>query len=601
MTERDEQGEDAAAQEGWQARGSWPPPPADGYPAGSGYETAAGATGDAGGAGYGPGGTDPAFPAVDAGAQDSPPAGGGYGEPGPGSYGQPAGGYPGGWGSGPGGWGPPPGAWGSGPGAWGSGSGSWGSGGGWGSASGSGWGSGSGGWGPGGPGWATVPPPPPSPSGRRRRHRITAAVSAVIVLAAAALGVGIGHAVWHSVRIQNAASNGGTSSPTVPGGNGGFGGIFGNRSPFGSENPFGSGGTGGAGSSGSGTTNGSGSPSDVGAIAAKVSPALVDINVTFSYQQAAGAGTGIVMTSSGEVLTNNHVINGATKISVTDIGNHQTYSASVVGYDSTNDVAVLQLKTSSGKDPSGLAAAHFDTTPVSVGEGVVAIGNAGGRGGTPTSSGGSVTAVNQSITASDQLDGTSEHLSGLIQVNADIQSGDSGGSLVNVSGAVIGMDTAASTSFQFSQSGGQGYAIPIGQALSIAKQIEAGKGSSAVHIGQTAFLGVLISPSSSQGLGSSGEGGEGGSFGGSGTFGGNGSSIAGADVSGVVTGAPAQKAGLGAGDVITSFGAQTVSSSADLTKLMVPYHPGDKVSIGWVDSSGQSHTATVTLASGPPA
>jgi len=125
---------------------------------------------------------------------------------------------------------------------------------------------------------------------------------------------------------------------------------------------------------------------------------------------------------------------------VTDVGNNKTYTASVVGYDRTKDVAVLQLHNASGLTTATLG----NSSNASVGEDVVGIGNAGGTGGTPSAVGGTVTALNQSITASDDGDGTSEQLSGLIETNADIQPGDSGGSLVNTSGDVIGMDTAAS-------------------------------------------------------------------------------------------------------------------------------------------------------------
>ena len=194
---------------------------------------------------------------------------------------------------------------------------------------------------------------------------------------------------------------------------------------------------------------GNSGPSNISGIAAKVDPGLVDVNVTFGYQNVGGAGTGIVLTSDGEVLTNNHVIDGATKISVTDLGNGQTYPAAVVGYDSTHDIAVLQLQGA-----SGLRTATLSKSAPTVGEEVVAIGNVGGRGGTPTTAGGSITGLNQSITASDSLDGTNEQLTGLIETNADVQEGDSGGSLVNSAGQVIGMDTAASSSYSFqSQSG----------------------------------------------------------------------------------------------------------------------------------------------------
>ena len=211
-----------------------------------------------------------------------------------------------------------------------------------------------------------------------------------------------------------------------------------------------------------------------------------------------------MLSSNGVILTNNHVIDGATSISVTDVGNNKTYTASVVGYDRTKDIAVLQLHNASGLQTATLG----NSSNASVGEDVVGIGNAGGTGGTPSAVGGTVTALNQSITASDDGDGTSEQLSGLIETNADIQPGDSGGSLVNTSGDVIGMDTAASagTSFEFNgqSSGTQGFAIPIDTALSIARTIEAGSGSSTVHIGETAFLGVEINAPSSSSSGESG-------------------------------------------------------------------------------------------------
>jgi S1-C subfamily serine protease len=312
----------------------------------------------------------------------------------------------------------------------------------------------------------------------------------------------------------------------------------------------------------------------------------VDVNSTFSYQGGQGAGTGIVLSSNGEVLTNNHVIDGATKVSVTDVGNGKTYNASVVGYDPTHDLAVLQLQGASGLQTAKLG----DSSKSAVGDPVVAVGNAGGRGGAPSSTGGSITAVNQSITAGDEAGGSSEQLSGLIQVNANIQPGDSGGSLVNTSGDVIGVDTAASQGTSLTSSGTQGFAIPINQALATAKAIEAGHGSSDVHLGPTAFLGAELSPSNNP---SGGFGRNQGGF--------DSSSASGAPLAGVVSGGPLAQAGLAAGDVITSINGTTVDSSSALSSTLIQHHPGDKVQVGWVDSSGQSHTTTVTLASGPPA
>ena len=333
-------------------------------------------------------------------------------------------------------------------------------------------------------------------------------------------------------------------------------------------------------------------------IASRVDPALVDVTSTLGYQSATAKGTGMVLSADGYILTNNHVINGATSVTVTDIGDGKTYQATVVGYDASHDIAVLKASGASGLTTASLG----DSSTVQVGNSVVALGNAGGTDGTPAVASGKVTALNQSITASDESSGSSEQLSGLIESNADIQAGDSGGPLVNDHGQVIGVNTAASSGYQFGGVGGngfgggfggsgsgssngsastgsttQGYTIPINQALSIAKQIEAGNASSTVHIGATAFLGIGVNASQ------------------------NGYGQGGVQIVGVTSGTPAATAGLAAGDVITSVAGHTVGASTSVQQVLAGYHPGDKVSIAWTDSSGQSHTATVTLATGPAA
>jgi S1-C subfamily serine protease len=452
-----------------------------------------------------------------------------------------------------------------------------------------------------------APPAPGAPAGASNHHVRNGVLAGIAAFAVLAAGVGIGHAAWTN-NTSNLSAGPSSGSARLPSGSGSSGSGSGNSgssgSPFGNGSPFGGGFSGGSGNSGSTGNTGSGSsgssgssgPSDASAIAAKVDPGLVDINTTLGYAQEQAAGTGIVLTSSGVILTNNHVIDGATTISVTDVGSQKTYTASVVGYDRTGDVAVLQLHNASGLTTANLG----NSSNASVGEDVVGVGNAGGTGGTPSAAGGTVTALNQSITASDEGDGTSEQLSGLIETNANIQPGDSGGALVNTSGQVLGMDTAASAGFSFQSnsqsSGSQGYAIPINTALNIARAIEAGSSSSTVHIGETAFLGVEVNPS-----GSSSGGNSGGGFGGFGGNSGNtGSSVSGASIAGVVTNGPAQEAGLAQGDTITSLGGKTIGSANALTNAMAEYHPGDKVTVGWTDSSGQTHTATVQLSSGPP-
>jgi S1-C subfamily serine protease len=313
-------------------------------------------------------------------------------------------------------------------------------------------------------------------------------------------------------------------------------------------------------------------------IATQTDPGLVDINTTLGYQQAKAAGTGMVLTSSGEVLTNNHVINGATSITARDVGNGRTYQAKVVGYDHSHDIAVLQLQGASGLQTVTLG----DSGSATAGQKVVALGNALGKGGTPAVATGHIASLGASITASDEGAGTSEQLTGLIHHNAGIQPGDSGGPLVNTAGQIIGINTAASQGTQFQGQQTQAFAIPINQAKSIADQIEAGTSSATVHIGLTGLLGVQILSADSAAANGIQAG-------------------SGAVVAGVVSGTPASGAGLTQGDVIVSVDGQSVSSPEQLQAALGQHHPGDSVTIGWQDQTGQTRSASVVLANGPAA
>jgi S1-C subfamily serine protease len=306
----------------------------------------------------------------------------------------------------------------------------------------------------------------------------------------------------------------------------------------------------------------------------------VDIDTTLA-QGGAAAGTGMVISSSGLVLTNNHVIENATTINVQVIGGSRTYSATVLGYSVTDDVALLQLQNASGLKTVSTG----NSSNLSTSQPVVAIGNAGGTGGTPSAVGGTITAVNQTITAGDA--GTlSETLHGLIETNANIQPGDSGGALVNTSSKVIGMNTAAA---QTNGGSNQGYAIPINQAISIANQIKDGRASSTVQIGPRALLGVEVTDPS--------QGGGNGFSGGSGS----GSTVAGAYVAGVQSGSAADNAGIGTGDTIVSINGTTITSAESLTTALLDHKPGDTVTVGWVDAEGANHSSSVQLTTGPPA
>ena len=301
-------------------------------------------------------------------------------------------------------------------------------------------------------------------------------------------------------------------------------------------------------------------PRDAASASAVVGPQIVDIDAKLGFQSAIGAGTGIVIDPS-VILTNNHVIAGATDLSARSIANGQTFPASVIGFDRQHDIAVLQLAG------GGLPVANIgNSDSVRVGDSVVSLGNAGGAGGAPSVEDGRVAALGQTVSANDALTGSTETLVGLIQIDANIRPGDSGGPTVNSANQVIGMNTAASQNFHLGR--GQGFAIPINEAMAIAGQIRSGGSSATVHIGPTAFLGV--------GVNDAGGG-------------------AGAIIRQVIPTGPAAGAGLTPGDVITAINGQPVNSATALTNILDQHHPGESVGVGL----GGRQT-NVTLGDGPP-
>jgi S1-C subfamily serine protease len=386
-------------------------------------------------------------------------------------------------------------------------------------------------------------PLPPAAAPHRRRTRIAVAGTVGALGLATAVGFGIGTAGASStvVGVGTAAD----AATTAPG-----------WSPRGTAGTL----------PGTGSWPYGSSPGDTAGTAASASAdqqlGVVDIDTVLGYQNGEAAGTGMVLTADGEILTNNHVVDGATSITVTVVSTGASYTATVVGTDPTDDVAVLQLA-----DASGLAVADFAADAAQVGDAVTAVGNAGGTGGTPSAVSGTITATEQSITATDETGSDAEQLTGLLETDADVQAGDSGGPLYDTaSGEIVGMDTAAS-------SGGDvvGYAIPISDALSLAQQIVAGVDDATVHQGYPAFLGVSLNPAGATG----------------------------AAIAGVLSGGPAEQAGLAAGDVITGVTGTAIGSADDLSSVLAGYDPGDTVPVTWTDSTGTAHTAQVTLATGP--
>jgi S1-C subfamily serine protease len=261
------------------------------------------------------------------------------------------------------------------------------------------------------------------------------------------------------------------------------------------------------------------------------------------------------------------------------VANGESHTAKVLGYNVVDDVALVKIDDVSGLTPVTFA----DPSSVQIGDSVVAIGNAGGRGGTPAASTGSVTALDQKVTAGDAGTGDSETLHGMIQISAPIEPGDSGGPLADSNGDIIGMNTAAAQSDDFSGQSGSStaFAIPIEKARAIVKQIQEGKNSDTVHVGDRGILGVQVTNPGANGASSP--------------------TSSGAAVGNAESGGPADSAGIQGGDVITSVDGHSIASASDLTTMMFPYHPGDTVDVGWVDGSGGTHHASVTLVAGPPA
>jgi S1-C subfamily serine protease len=428
-------------------------------------------------------------------------------------------------------------------------------------------------------GYGTPPPPPRSGFGR------AIAYLAVAVLAAGAgagAAVALNHSGSSSSALAPASGNGSQADPF-----GGSGSGDGNQLPQQGSGANGSnqGGSANQGAGSGGSSSGAGSL-NASALAQKVNPGIVDITSELKYSNASAEGTGMVLSSDGLVLTNNHVIDEATSVSATLVTSGKSYTAKVIGYDATDDVALLQLVGASGLKPVTLS----DSSKAKVGDAVLALGNAGGRGGLPSTAQGTIQALNQSIEASDSGANTTEKLKGMIETDAPIQEGDSGGPLVNGDGAVVGMDTAAnSSSGNGYQTATTGFAIPANTAMTIAHEISTGRSSSKIHIGLAGFLGVNVADASSpSGCSSGGDG-----FGG---FGGFSSPVSsGALICQAYPDAPASAGGLASGDVITAVNGKSVGTADALTNLMADAAPNSKLSIAYVDQYGTKHDTTVTL------
>lgn len=365
------------------------------------------------------------------------------------------------------------------------------------------------------------------------------------------------------------------------------------QQPYGSALPDGS--AGGPGSAGWGTLPGTGSGTDLegsdqqDAETTQSEPTeatdadevgVVTIDTDLYYGSGEAAGTGIVYTSDGTIITNNHVIEGATTITVTIESTGESFEADVVGTDATNDVAVLQLIGATGLETIALD----ESDQLEVGDEVSSIGNAEGTGALVVADG-SVSSLEETITVSDELTGEGKELEGLIEVDAYVVSGDSGGPLVDEDGEVVGIVTAASSGSVLVT----GYAIPIESVLAVVEQIEAGVESGTVTLGAPAFLGIVLEDAT-DGAARSNAGPSGQS-----------TDDGGAVVGTVIEDTPAAEAGLAAGDTITALDGVAVASGDELSEAIAAHDPGDSVSLSYLDDEGNELQVQVTLIEGPAA
>ncbi|CUR61090.1 Peptidase S1 and S6, chymotrypsin/Hap [metagenome] len=378
-------------------------------------------------------------------------------------------------------------------------------------------------------GWTQDPPTPqPAPAPRRRRTGLAAAVVATSLLVGGGAGVG-GAAFWDATH-DEPASAASTQTPTT-------------STVSQTETPAADG--------------------SVESVAQKVLPSVVKIDVTGS--QGSASGSGIVLTADGTILTNNHVVEtaeggGSLTVSFAD---GSSADAEILGTDPLTDTAVIKAEDVSGLTPATIG----KSANLGVGEGVVAIGSPFGLDATVTS--GIVSALDRPVNVGSDDQGNSTTYPA-IQTDAAINPGNSGGPLVDMTGAVIGINSSIRTAASQSPYGsgeagsiGLGFAIPIDEVMPIVDQMA--KGETPTH----ARLGIQVGDPQTP-------------------------EETGAVVREVTSGSTADKAGLAPGDLITEVDDQRISGADSLVATIRSYRPGDTVSVTWT-SNGQEQTAELVL------
>jgi S1-C subfamily serine protease len=314
---------------------------------------------------------------------------------------------------------------------------------------------------------------------------------------------------------------------------------------------------------------------DVKTALARIEPSVVLINDTitssgangrggfggsggFGGFQESGAGTGIIITADGEIVTNAHVVNGATAITVTLPNNGGTHPASIVGIDTTQDLAVIKISGVSNLKPATFA--NSDTA--AVGDSVLAVGNALGYGGAPTVTEGILSAKGRTLT------GTDDNLSNLLQTDAAINPGNSGGPLVDSTGQVIGINVAVASGTTSEPAQNIGFSIPSNTVVNDLPSLKAGKGANSQG-GQTTQSGTFLGVSVADATG-------------------------GALVQAVEPGSPAAAAGIQAGDLITSVNGKAIADGTALQQAIRSEKSGTTVTIG-LTRNGSPTTVKATL------
>lgn len=308
-------------------------------------------------------------------------------------------------------------------------------------------------------------------------------------------------------------------------------------------------------------------------VAEKVSPSVVSIVTSVNTQSIFGAaqqqaaGTGIILSKDGYILTNHHVIDSASTVQVITSDGTTYDNVKVVGSDPLNDVAYLKIDGVNNLTPATMG----DSSTLRVGQQVVAIGNALGQYQNTVSSG-IISGKGRPVTAGSGDGNSSESLTDLLQTDAAINPGNSGGPLLNYSGQVVGIDTAIASDAQ-----GIGFAIPINATKGTTKMVLAGKGVQRAYLG-VRYVEVTAAVAKQYNLSVK-----------SGAY----VTADGAN-SAIVAGSPADKAGLKDKDIITKINGESVGVAGSVSTLAGEYAPGDTVDVTYI-RGGSEHTTKVTL------